>query len=79
MAFNRKLMDRTLLLYIGRHPYELLSNQLDIWDGQTNVHEWLKGDREVVALRLWAPDSAFELAVHQVDNYGSRSLEMGLP
>ena len=56
MALNRKLMHRTSLTYVSWHPDEKLSDKLNLWDRQRDIHEGLKSDGEMVAVRLRTSD-----------------------
>ena len=56
MALNRKLMHRTSLTYVSWHPDEKLCDKLNLWDRQRDIHEGLKSDGEMVAVRLRTSD-----------------------
>jgi hypothetical protein len=67
MSFNREFMDGASLLNIERNPYELLRYKLDLWDRQNNLIESFKSNGEMIAVTLWASNSALELSMHQVN------------
>ena len=74
MAFDDKFMDWASLADIFGNPNELFRDQFYFWNGKADHHEWLKSDRHVVAILFWTSDCTFELAVHQIDDYGLGSL-----
>lgn len=74
MSFNHEFMDAALLFNIVRDPNKLFGNQLDLWNWQTYHHEGLEGNGQVIAVQLWAAHCTFELAMHEVHDYGLRTL-----
>ena len=68
MALYGELVNRASLACVEWYPDELLCDKFDLWNWQADVHERFKSDREMVAVRLWATDSAFELSMHEVDD-----------
>lgn len=62
---------------VVRDPVVVLLHDFDLGDGQTDAHERVEGDGDLVA--VWAPHCALELPVHQVNDDGLISLKVILP
>jgi hypothetical protein len=44
------------------HPVKVLLHDFDLGYGQAYTHEWIEGNRELIA--VWAFHSALELSMH---------------
>ena len=66
VALDREVVQHTAFAGVKGYPEELLLDELDLRDGQRNVHVGLEGDGDAVA--IWASNGRLVQSVHQVND-----------